>query len=146
MTPTRSASTYPNPNESIDHGRRQLQLLWRRFSRQLGMTQPKWIRLAASVMPGPQHLHSSQIGGLATGKLREPAPKCLLVIGQLNLSVAASALRADGQRAYPDVNAPRFPDEMRSIWEHLTPWSTATAPPRSRRALHGRHGPDRPRA
>ena len=116
-----SAASYPNPNDSIDLGRRQLQLLWRRFSRQLGMTQPKWIRLAASVMPGPQHLHSSQIGGLATGKLREPAPKCLLVIGQLNLSVAASALRADGQRAYPDVQAPRFPEEMRSIWEHLIP-------------------------
>lgn len=115
------SAQYPNPNDSIDLGRRQLQLLWRRFSRQLGMTQPKWIRLAASVMPGPQHLHSSQIGGLATGKLREPAPKCLLVIGQLNMSVAASALYPNGKPAFPDINAPRFPEDLRSIWEHLTP-------------------------
>ena len=121
MTSTRNPSTYEDPNESIERGRRQLQMIWRRFSRQLGMTQPKWIRLAASVLPGAQHLHSSQIGGLATGKLREPAPKCLLVIGQLNMSVAASALRADGTRAYPDVTAPRFPEDMRSIYEHLPP-------------------------
>jgi len=120
-SPASRSALYEDPNEVVARGQRQLQLIARRFFRQLGMTQPKWIRLSAAVMPGAQHLHSSQIGGLSTGKLREPAPKCLMVLGQLNLSVATSALRADGSRAFPDVAAPRFPEDMRPIWEHLVP-------------------------
>lgn len=124
-----NAVTYEDPNDTIERGRLQLQLLWRRCSRQLGMTQPKWIKLAASVLPGPQHLHSSQIGGLATGRMKDPSPKCLLVLGQLNASIAASALRADGSRKYPDVVAPAFPDSLRSIWEHLEPMCDAYGHP-----------------
>ncbi len=120
---------YANPNDSVDLGRNQLQTLWRRCSRQRGMTQPKWIKLAAAIFPGPQHLHSSQIGGLATGKMRDPSPKCLLVLGLLNLSLAASALRADGSRVYPDVDAPRFPDSLRYIWLGLDPMVGPTGQP-----------------
>ena len=128
-TPRPTAVTYEDPNDTIERGRLQLQLLWRRCSRQLGMTQPKWIKLAASVLPGSQHLHSSQIGGLATGRMKDPSPKCLLVLGLLNASVAASALRADGSRKYPDVVAPAFPESLRSIWEHLEPMCDAYGHP-----------------
>ena len=47
------------------------------------------MKLAASVL-GEQAIHSSQIHGFSTGKLRDPAPKVLLSIGRLNLAIARS--------------------------------------------------------
>ncbi len=95
-----------DPNEAIDRGRKQVQAATRRFFRQRAMTQPKWIKLSNSLYPGEvQHLHSSQIGGLASGKMKDPSPKCLLVIGQLNQAVAEK----------------RFPAALRDLWEDLSP-------------------------
>ncbi len=95
-----------NPNEAIDRGRKQVQVATRWFFRQGSMTQPKWIKLSGALYEGDvQHLHSSQIGGLASGKMRDPSPKCILVIGQLNQAVANKS----------------FPSGLRSIWEGLKP-------------------------
>jgi len=46
------------------------------------------MKLAALVL-GEGCLHSSQIHGFATGKLKEPGPKVLMVVGYLNLAIAA---------------------------------------------------------
>jgi hypothetical protein len=124
-----AATAYSDPNDLIDAGRRQLQVAWRRCSRQGTMTQPKWIKLAAALFPGPQHLHSSQIGGLASGKLKDPSPKCLLVIGMVNASLAASQRDAAGNRLYPNVNAPAFPDNLKHLWGGLTPMLDASGQP-----------------
>ena len=124
-----AATAYPDPNDLIDAGRRQLQVAWRRCSRQGTMTQPKWIKLAAALFPGPQHLHSSQIGGLASGKLKDPSPKCLLVIGMVNASLAASQRDTAGNRLYPNVTAPAFPDNLKHLWGGLTPMLDASGQP-----------------
>ena len=97
---------FEDPNEAIDRGRKQVQVATRRFFRQGSMTQPKWIKLSGALYKGDtQHLHSSQIGGLASGKMRDPSPKCILVIGQLNQAVADKS----------------FPQVLRPIWEGLKP-------------------------
>jgi hypothetical protein len=101
-----SPAGYEDPNEAIERGRKQVEMATRRFFRQCGMTQPKWIKLSNSLYQSDaQHLHSSQIGGLASGKLRDPSPKCLLVIGQLNQAVAAKS----------------FPSHLKEMWEDLVP-------------------------
>ncbi len=107
---------YADPNERLDAGRRQLVSACRRFFRQNGTTQPKWLAMDSAIHPGGQHLHSSQIGGLSTGKLKDPSPKCLLVVGELNLSVAASV---GGYSLGKDI--PRLPENLRQHWEKLKP-------------------------
>jgi hypothetical protein len=78
--------------EELEAGRRQWTLAWRRFAKQ--WTQPQLLKLADAVMGG-RYLHSSQISGFATGKLREPAPKVFVVIGRLNLALANDELPPD---------------------------------------------------
>lgn len=107
---------YRDPNELIALGRTQMPPLFRPWFRQLDMTQPKWLRIASSLFAGEErNLHSSQIGGLSSGKLGTPSPKCLLVIGQLNLAVARSA----GYEV-PD-GTPALPESLRSTWQGLLP-------------------------
>jgi hypothetical protein len=116
-SPTPTAPTrYADPNESIEAGRRQLAAITRRFFAQ--HKQPTWIRLAASVYPGDKwHLHSSQISGWPSGKLRDPSPKAVLVLGHLNLAVYAST---SGGAVYEGIGeVPRFPEVMRPQWGHL---------------------------
>ncbi len=81
----------------LEAGRRQWTVAWRRFARQ--WTQPQLLRLADSVLGG-RYLHSSQISGFATGKLREPAPKVFVVIGRLNEALAEGSL----------------PNELKDLW------------------------------
>lgn len=109
---------YPDPNEAIETGRRQLAALTRRFFAQ--HKQPTWIKLSATLYPGDKwHLHSSQISGWPNGKLRDPSPKAILVLGHLNLSLFAS-LR--GGLEYEGIGeVPKLPDEMRHLWGHLEP-------------------------
>jgi hypothetical protein len=78
-------------DEELEAGRRQWTVAWRRFARQ--WTQPQLLKLADAVMGG-RYLHSSQISGFATGKLREPAPKVFVVIGRLNQALANGKLDA----------------------------------------------------
>ena len=44
----------------------------------------------AELVLGESCLHSSQIHGFATGKLKEPGPKVLMVVGLVNLAIAAA--------------------------------------------------------
>ena len=123
-----AAASYPNPNELIALGHRQIQTLTRRFFRQA--SQPKWLKISASLYDdGKWHLHSSQIGGFANGSLKIPSPKALMVLGQLNRSLAASLTGPDGQRLFPDVTAPTLPGELRHLWGHLTPMLDANGAP-----------------
>ena len=78
----------------LEAGRQQWTVAWRRFARQ--WTQPQLLKLADSVMGG-RYLHSSQISGFATGKLREPSPKVFVVIGRLNQALAHGQLPSDLQ-------------------------------------------------
>ena len=73
--------------ESYEFGRNQWTLAWRPFADQ--WTQPKLMKLAELTL-GFQCLHSSQIHGFKTGKLKDPAPKVLAVIGDLNTAIAAA--------------------------------------------------------
>jgi hypothetical protein len=73
----------------LEAGRRQWTVAWRRFARQ--WTQPQLLKLADSVLGG-RYLHSSQISGFATGKLREPSPKVFVAVGRLNQAIANGEL------------------------------------------------------
>lgn len=53
---------------------------------------------------GGRYLHSSQISGFATGKLREPSPKVFVVIGRLNQALASGQL----------------PSELQELWANKT--------------------------
>ena len=72
-------------DEAIAFGRETWQALWRPFSRQ--WSQPALIKLAAATLK-VRALHSSQIHGWNTGKLKDPSPKLMLAVGLLNLSIA----------------------------------------------------------
>lgn len=74
-------------SERIEFGRMQWTRKWRVFAGQF--TQPQLMKLASAIT-GEQALHSSQIHGFSTGKLRDPAPKVLFVIGLLNMAIARS--------------------------------------------------------
>lgn len=126
--PAAPGTAWGDPNDAIAFGRRQIQTATRRFFRQA--SQPKWLKLSASLYPdGKWHLHSSQIGGFASGKLRDPAPKALMVLGQLNLSLAASLTGPDDRPLFPHIHAPKLPGELRKIWAHLTPMLDTTGRP-----------------
>ena len=75
------------PSEQVAFGRQQWVRKWRVFASQF--SQPQLMKLAAAVL-GEQAIHSSQIHGFSTGKLRDPAPKVLLSIGRLNMAIARS--------------------------------------------------------
>ena len=93
-------------SEALSFGRTQWQTAWRPFASQ--WTQPKLMKLAAETL-GENALHSSQIHGFSTGKLRDPAPKVLRVIGLLNLALA-QANGEDVESAY------RCPMNKPELW------------------------------
>ena len=73
------------PSQSVAFGRQQWTRLWGRFARQ--WSQPALMKLAAATL-GEAALHSSQIHGFTTGKLRDPSPKLMMSLGELNLAIA----------------------------------------------------------
>ena len=75
------------PSQAVAFGRAQWQRKWRTFASQ--WTQPQLMKLAAAAFE-ENALHSSQIHGFTSGKLRDPAPKVLMVIGYLNQALAAA--------------------------------------------------------
>ena len=99
-------------DEAIAFGRQTWQSLWRPFARQ--WSQPGLIKLAAATLK-IRAIHSSQIHGWNTGKLKDPSPKLMLAIGRLNLAIAAS----NGA----DVDAPRCPGDLEKLWKGYT-WLT----------------------
>lgn len=97
-------------DEELEGGRQQWTVAWRRFARQ--WTQPQLLKLADSVMGG-RYLHSSQISGFATGKLREPSPKVFVVIGRLNQALATGQL----QSQFLQAEQQSLWDEKESLWK-----------------------------
>ena len=59
--------------------------VWAGFARQ--WSQPALIKLAEATL-GTKAIHSSQIHGWTTGKLRDPSPKLMMSLGELNLAIA----------------------------------------------------------
>jgi len=96
------------PSESVAFGRLQFTRKWRVFAGQF--SQPQLMKLAFSVL-GEQAIHSSQIHGFSSGKLRDPAPKVLLSIGLLNLAIA----RSNGCKEAGE--GPRCPQNLAPLWE-----------------------------
>jgi hypothetical protein len=66
-------------------GRQQWQALWAGFAAQF--SQPALIKLAELTL-GSKAVHSSQIHGWSSGKLRDPSPKLMMAMGELNLAIA----------------------------------------------------------
>ena len=99
-------------DEAIAFGRETWQALWRPFARQ--WSQPGLIKLAAATLK-VRALHSSQIHGWSTGKLKDPSPKLMLAIGKLNLAIA----RSNGAA----VEADKCPGELEKLWKGYS-WLT----------------------
>ena len=94
-------------DETMLYGREQWQAVWKAWARQ--WSQPELIKLAEQTLKC-RCIHSSQIHGFATGKLRDPAPKLLVAIGQLNL--ALQGVREEGGRRI------KCPGTLKKLWEH----------------------------
>ena len=105
------------PSESVAFGRAQWTLKWKRFASQ--WSQPQLMKLAEAVL-GEKALHSSQIHGFTTGKLRDPAPKVLMAVGQLNKAIAF----AQGADAPMGEFDGRCPETMSELWRGKA-WMTA---------------------
>ena len=97
------------PSESVAFGRRQWQRKWRTFAAQ--WSQPQLMKLASATL-GEAALHSSQIHGFTTGKLRDPAPKVLLAIGQLNMAIA----EMNGFTGPLQEDQPSCPGTLDDLW------------------------------
>ena len=118
MTSTPTLS-YEEPSAALARGNTQWMIAWRRFARQ--QSQPKWLKLCVAAF-GSSSLHSSQITAWSNGTLREPAPKLLLVVGQLNLGIAYSNSTNEAERAALRARGARqLPESHRSTWQHLDP-------------------------
>ena len=110
------------PSEAVAFGRRQWQRKWRTFAAQ--WSQPALMKLAKETL-GEAALHSSQIHGFTTGKLRDPAPKVLLAIGQLNMAIAIAnsldnpVIRKKGM----SLDLPNVPSREAHLWQGMS-WMT----------------------
>ena len=94
------------PSEAVAFGRLQWTRKFRVFASQ--WSQPQLMKLAAATL-GENCLHSSQIHGFTTGKLRDPAPKVLMVIGELNAAIA----KANGA----DIDAMPIPQTLADLYK-----------------------------
>ena len=118
-TLTPETLSYEEPGLALARGNAQWAIAWRRFARQ--QSQPKWLKLCVAAF-GSSSLHSSQITAWSNGTLREPAPKLLLVVGQLNLGLAYSTSTNEAERAALKARgAQPLPDSHRSTWQYLEP-------------------------
>ena len=95
-------------DEAIAFGRETWQALWRPFSRQ--WSQPALIKLAAATLK-VRALHSSQIHGWNTGKLKDPFPQADVGRRQtpeFGYRQAATALM---------LMPPRCPGDLEKLWK-----------------------------
>lgn len=95
-------------DEAIMFGRQQWGIVWRAWARQ--WSQPGLIKLAAHTLR-VRAVHSSQIHGFASGALRDPSPKLLLSVGELNLAIA----RSNGVEGLPA--GPLCPGTLENLWK-----------------------------
>ena len=102
--------TKRTPSESVAFGRAQWTRKWRVFASQ--WSQPQLMKLAQATL-GESAIHSSQIKGFATGQLRDPAPKLLIAVGQLNAAIA----EANGKGPGVFSDHPQCPGHLQDLWE-----------------------------
>ena len=106
-------------DDALVFGREQWQQVWSVFARQF--SQPKLIKLAEQTL-GSRAIHSSQIFGFTSGKLRDPSPKLLMSLGYLNLAIAA----ANGE----EVESPyKVPGTLSELWQGKTWLKDASGAP-----------------
>ena len=85
VTPLGPQAELRGVDDALLYGRQQWQTLWAGFAAQF--SQPALIKLAELTL-GSKAIHSSQIHGFTSGKLRDPSPKLMLALGELNLAIA----------------------------------------------------------
>ena len=85
VTPLGPQAELRGVDDALLFGRQQWQTLWAGFAAQF--SQPALIKLAELTL-GSKAIHSSQIHGFTSGKLRDPSPKLMLALGELNLAIA----------------------------------------------------------
>ena len=97
-------------DDALLYGRQQWQTLWAGFAAQF--SQPALIKLAELTL-GSKAIHSSQIHGFTSGKLRDPSPKLMLALGELNLAIAkANGVDVTCRYSCPEAHA--------KLWEGKT--------------------------
>ena len=97
-------------DDALLFGRQQWQSLWAGFAAQF--SQPALIKLAELTL-GSKAIHSSQIHGWSSGKLRDPSPKLMLALGELNLAIAkANGVEVTCRYTCPGAHA--------KLWEGKT--------------------------
>ena len=97
-------------DDALAFGKQQFGAMWQGFARQF--SQPALIKLAEATL-GTRALHSSQIHGFTTGKLRDPSPKLIMSLGELNLAIA----KANGE---PITCRYTCPGTLSKLWQHKT--------------------------
>ena len=70
------------------------------------------IKLAEATL-GTKAIHSSQIHGWTSGKLRDPSPKLMMSLGELNLAIA----KANGEAITSRYSCP---GTLSKLWQHKT--------------------------
>lgn len=97
-------------DEALAFGRQQWSAVWTGFARQ--WSQPQLIKLAESTL-GTRAIHSSQIHGWSTGKLRDASPKLMMSLGELNLAIA----KANGEDVQSRYSCP---GTLSKLWQDKT--------------------------
>ena len=97
-------------DEALAYGKQQWSAVWMGFARQ--WSQPALIKLAEATL-GTKAIHSSQIHGFTTGKLRDPSPKLMMALGELNLAIA----KANGEAITSRYTCP---GTLSKHWQHKT--------------------------
>ena len=97
-------------DEALAYGKQQWAAVWAGFARQF--SQPQLIKLAEATL-GTRAIHSSQIHGWTTAKLRDPSPKLIMSLGELNLALA----KANGEAITSRYTCP---GTLSKLWQGKT--------------------------
>ena len=117
------ANRYQAPNTVIDAmeaGSVAFAALWRAWMAQF--TQPQLLKLFDGYF-GARLFHSSQMGGFANRKLRQPGPLVFIAVGLFNVAHARSlGIPAKRIEAVANLDLPeKLPDTLRSFWDLREP-------------------------
>lgn len=106
--------------EAMEAGSAAFAALWRAWMSQF--TQPQLLKLADAYL-GDRLFHSSQMGGFANRKLRQPGPLVFIAVGYLNVAHGHSlGLPANRIDTVTDIGLPKkLPDTLRSLWDLREP-------------------------
>lgn len=109
----------------LDQGSAAFAPVWRAWLSQF--TQPQLLKLSEAYLQG-RLFHSSQMGGFATRKLREPGPRVFLAVGYFNVAHAhALGLAPDLIETVPDIGLPeKLAGTRKDVWEGREPFRDAS--------------------